>query len=209
MPDPEAFDFRELDGGVVAFLGAEGFEGVLQFREAQGWLLHAAGSLAWDAFHQQAYRNFRGERLSPDDVRSRGIPLPAIPEGDGLPPLKNWSDNFRSSLPLKEVPRPIRWRVEAASGAKPAWVVLEEDLYESAQGDGRFLYPVAAFWEEAEAMSLAAMKNTGPTAAHPSHTVKEVKLRIDHGHGVMRAALGIGMFEHYSLDDVVRLLASP
>ena len=209
MADAAPLDFHDLDGGLVAFIGPEGFQGVLQFREAQGWLLHAAGSLAWDALHQAAYRASRGDRLKPEDVRARGIPLPAIPESDNLPPLKDWSENFRSSLPLQDVPRPIRWRVEAAAGPKPAFLVLEEDLYESALGDGRFLYPVAAFWEAAEAQAFASRKNAGAPSSRPSHTVKEVTLQIDHGRGVLRAALAIAMFEHYSLDDVVRLLDAP
>ncbi|KAF0244645.1 MAG: hypothetical protein FD180_2312 [Planctomycetota bacterium] len=209
MADPDALDFRELDGGLVAFIGVDGSHGVLQFREGQGWLLHAAGSVTWDALHQETYRQFRGDRVSAEEIRARGIALPEIPEADSLPPLRAWSENFRAQVPLETVPRPVRWRVEAASGTKRVYLVLEEDLYESSFGDGRFLYPVAAFWEVEEAHAFAAAKNAGLANSRPSHTVREVRLRMDHGRGELKAELAIEVFEHYSINDVIRLLHRP
>jgi len=191
-------DFYDLEGNLLAFIGPGGVGGVLQFSESGGWRLHTAGSVVWDAFHQAAFRNFRAEHVSADDVRARGILLPTVPE---MPPEKPWSSNFRSSLPLKDVPRALRLKLEAA-GQITVHLVLEEDLYESALGDGRFLYPAAVFWELEKARKFAL-----PTP-QMSRTLRDVRLRVDRSRRELHADLAIEMFEHYSLNDILRLLGT-
>lgn len=202
MASPVPLDYHDVDGTLVAFIGDEGNLGVLQFRQGQGWLLHTAGSVAWDAWHQAAFRNRRSSPVAAEELRARGFPTPEVPEAGNLPLLMDWAANFRATLPLTAVPAPVISRLSDSRGVGRVFLVLQEDLYESSFGDGKFLTPAAAFWEAADARAFILRQGK------PGFTVKTVKLRVDAERRQLCADLGVELYEHYSIEDVVRLLSS-
>lgn len=198
------------DGTVVAF--ADGAErGLLVFRAGSGWSVFPRGGTDWDAYHQLVHRQHRATRLTREDLAQRGIPLPPTDRIAATPAVA-WQDGFAARLDFRSVPATVLEEVRSRPGGEASvHLVLFEDLYETAFGDGRFLYPETAFWDEAAALAFLRRK-LDEEARRPrdevgrSYTRKAIRLRVDASRGVLFAELGIGEYEHYSLVDVVRLL---
>ncbi len=192
--------FELLSDTVIAFIGELGSGGVLVYRESEkAWEFHPQGSTTWSDFHQRVFRNHRAVLIKEDELKRRGIQIP-VPDDYADRPAMAWADNFRSELPLKTVPPSI---VNAVSRGKPTiYVVLEEDTYETFFGDGKFLYPVAAFWSDAEAVAYS----TAHASEWSRHTVRPVRLEIDGQHDLLRASLELQLYEHIDLPNVVKLL---
>lgn len=210
MTQIQAFDLGP-DDPVIAFLGAMGGAGLLIWRGAQGWEFHEPGSLAWDGQHQSIYRNSRGTPIDEAALVARGIPWPdaaAYPKTS-----RQWKDNFVSALPMSPA-------LESALGALaggatlPVHLILFEDRYETSFGDGKFLYPYAAFWDgercdaclrrliEEEELKIAA----GFYSLGYAFTTKELTVRLDAPTQTVIADLRIGAYEHYDLNEVLLLL---
>lgn len=211
--DPSACELYETDSGViVAFLGSWGSDGLLSFHERSGWTFHPAGSVAWDSFHQDVNRNFKANRLTSEDLERRGIPLPPADQYNGTPAVA-WKDQFNSEISLSAVPPGILDRLrEDGTRQRSVYLVLYEDVYETAFGDGCFWYPQGAFWTENDArnflrLRLAKESERPANALGYKYTLKEIRLRADETGQKLAAALDVESYEHYSVDDVVRLLA--
>jgi hypothetical protein len=152
----------EADSGefVIAFLGTMGCDGLLIWRGERGWEFHEAQSVAWDAQHQGAFRNSRAAPIAAAALKARGIPWPDPTAYRGA--ARQWKDNFASEVPFSAVHESVHMSAHgsvlgklAGGSALPVHLILYEDLYETAFGDGKFLYPHAAFWSEAKAQELA------------------------------------------------------
>jgi hypothetical protein len=100
-------------------------------------------------------------------------------------------------LPLREVPPSILARLGTRTAV---YVVLEEDLYETKFGDGRFLYPREAFLDEASARRWMERRMTEGLA----YRIKAVRVEREESRLVAELALENG--ERCSLKDLVRLL---
>ncbi len=121
------------------------------------------------------------------------------------------------SLPLAELPRPLLAALRALPATRAmAWLILEEDEYETTLGDGRFLYACAAFLDEAAArarldqlkqLDAARRKNAGILGT--LYTLKRVELLRDEARNELRGDLKKESDEQYRLADLVRLLATP
>ncbi len=210
---PNACELYETDSEVVvAFLVSGGSGGLLRYDGRSGWTFHPAGSLVWDSFHQGVYRNHRASRLTSEDLERRGIPPPPADRYSGAPAVA-WKDQFNAEMSLSAVPPGILDRLtEDASRERSVYLVLYEDVYETAFGDGCFLYPQAAFWTENEAriflrLRLAKESERPKNEVGYKYRLKEIRLRADETGQKLSAALNIEIYEHYSVDDVVRLLA--
>jgi len=208
-----ACELYETDSeNVVAFLGSWGSEGLLNFHERSGWTFHPAGSIAWDSFHQGVYRNHKAHRLTSVDLERRGIPAPPA-DRYGRTPAVDWKDNFNAELPLSAVPPGILDRLrENGSRQSSVYLVLYEDVYETAFGDGCFWYLQGAFWTENEAriflrLRLAQEAERPKNELGCKYRLKEIRLSADETEQKLAAALEIEKYEHYSVEDVVRLLA--
>lgn len=211
--DPSACELYETDSGlIVAFLGSGGSGGVLRHDEPLGWTFHPAGSVVWDSFHQGVYRNFRADRLTSEDLEQRGIPPPPANEYGRIPAVL-WKDQFNAEIPLSAVPPGILDRLkEDGSWQRSVYLVLYEDVYETAFGDGCFWYPQAAFWTENDARIFLRLRLTQESERPANqlgykYRLKEIRLRADETGQKLAAALDVESYEHYSVDDVVRLLA--
>jgi len=211
LPDtgPSTCELYETDSEVVvAFLSG----GVLRFHPGSGWTFHPAGSVAWDSFHQGVYRNHKGNRLTSEELERRGIPPPPADQYRGAPAVA-WKDQFNAELPFSAVPSRVLERLkEDGSPGRSVYLVLYEDVYETAFGDGCFLYPQAAFWSEQEAqgflqLCLKKESERPKNEVGYKYLLKEIGLRVDENRQKLSAALNIETYEHYSVEDVVRLLA--
>lgn len=96
----------------------------------------------WDAIHQRIYRNYRASRLQRNQLPP-GLPPPPEsipPEAINPPPPSPPKPILCSDYPV------IADYLAKCDGASLAiYVVLEEDTYESLQGDGEFHYAEAVF----------------------------------------------------------------
>ncbi len=201
------------DGTVVAFAdGADGAGGgLLVFRAGSGWSVLPRGGTDWDAYHQLVHRQHRAARLAPEDLARRGIPAPPTDRLAATPAVA-WRDGFAARLDLRDVPAPVLGELRSRPRREASvHLVLFEDLYETAFGDGRFLYPEAAFWDDAAALAFLRRKED-EEARRPrdeigrAYTRKLIRLRADEAHDALLAELGIAEYERYSIVDVVRLL---
>ena len=156
MTEFQAFDCG-ADEPVIAFLGVMGGDGLLIWRGAQAWEFHEPGSLTWDSQHQGTYRNSRGTPIDAQALAARGISCPdpaAYPKTS-----RQWKDNFVSALPMSPA---LESALAALAGGAtlPVHLILFEDRYETSFGDGKFLYPHAAFWDGEQCLAcLQRLKN--------------------------------------------------
>lgn len=201
----ELFAVDDGDGPVVAFLPAGG---VFIYAEGEGrWRHEPRGSLRWDSLHQAVYRNHRADPLSLADLTARGIPLPPTEPPQGGKSIR-WGDNFEAEAPLSSVPEPARTRLTRDAPCV-VHLVLSEDTYETCQGDGRFIYPLAAFWTEEDSRAFIRLREAEASDAERrwiEYTTRGIVLEVDRAAGLVRAALGVETYEHYSIHDVIRLL---
>jgi len=89
---------------VVLFNGIMGSRGMLIFRPSGQWEYSLCGSVIWDDCHQQVYRNHRGDTLSEQDLKDRGIRQPSVEELQYGSHGMRWEDNFSSSVPCSKSP---------------------------------------------------------------------------------------------------------
>jgi hypothetical protein len=203
----------EADSGefVIAFLGTMGSDGLLIWRGAKGWEFHAPNSRAWDAQHQGTYRNSRSTPIGEAALKARGIPLPD-PAAYSNTALQ-WKDNFASAVASSAV-HDVALEMLANGTVHLAHLILYEDRYETAFGDGKFLYPHAAFWDaeqcnaclqrlgDEEDLKIAA----GFYSVGREFTAKELLIRLDRAEQKVVADLRIGAYEHYDLNEILLLL---
>jgi len=211
--EKEDYEIFELGFTIIVFLGARGDKGLLLHHQKGRWDFHHYGSIAWDSFHQQVYRNFKAETLSLTDLEQRGIKMPALGEYMQGTRGLSWTDNFSSEAPFDKVPAGVLRKLKSLS-VDPAdvYLVLLEDFYETSLGDGRYLYPHSAFWAKSAALEEVRRLQTEETDAAKRewyrYYVKEVSLSVDKSKKMITASLNIEPYEHYSIDDVLRLLAA-
>lgn len=207
--------FRAISGGaLLAFLGDWGDGGVLVYGKESGWAFHPHGSRAWDVFHQMAYRNHRAEPVTAADLEREGVPPPRVEEHKDARSVA-WADNFKSEVPFSDVaPSVLKRLLAAPAGPHALFLVLREDEYESALGDGYALELHAAFWDEAAARSyLAAMERQGALERrkYQQHwyrfALKAIVVWADREARRVAADLRIEEYEWYGLDAILPKLA--
>ncbi|MHC9541498.1 MAG: hypothetical protein AB9903_18495 [Vulcanimicrobiota bacterium] len=208
----QQFDFYEVESTVIHFKGAMGSRGVLVYRPDDRWEYHSYGSILWDSLHQQVYRNHKGEALTEKDLNCRGIRLPRAEEYQYQTKGMDWKDNFESSISFAEVPGKLLSKLKRhPRDPKSVYLVLYEDCYETSFGDGRFLYPAAAFWTESDALDEITNRQNNETDSARNefyrYYVKEITVSVDESKKHIAADLNIEVYEHYSLNDIIRLLA--
>ena len=203
----------ETDSGevVIAFLGIMGSDGLLIWRGGKGWEFHAPNSRAWDAQHQGTYRNSRSTPIGEAALRARGIPWPD-PAAYSSTSLQ-WKDNFASAVASSAVHESAL--VILADGAvHSVHLILYEDRYETAFGDGKFLYPHAAFWDADQCSACLQRLNdeedlkiaAGFYSIGRAFTANELFIHLDAAEQKVVADLRIEAYQHYDLNEVLLLL---
>jgi len=203
----------EADSGdlVIAFLGIMGSDGLLIWRGEKGWEFHEAQSVTWDGLHQAVYRNSRATQIDAAALKARGIPWPEPTVYRSS--SRQWKDNFTSAVPFSAVHESVLGRLTSGS-ALPVYLILYEDLYETAFGDGKFLYPHAAFWDAAQGKSCLERLQDEETlkikagfySIGCAFTANEVLIRADPAAQEVVADLRIEAYQHYDLNKILLLL---
>jgi len=202
--EPDAFEaFETFDDAILVFLGTFGAGGVLILRDGDRWDFFGEGSAEWDDWHQGVYRNGRAARLSPAALAARGIALPALDTYRRQPPGQ-WTDRFPIEMPAGDAPGAVRTRV--AAGPLTVHLILFEDRYETSFGDGKFLYPEAAFEDAGQAEAWVRAKVAGMSSPEErqwhAYTIKPVALRLDAARGLL-VTDPQGPYERYGIRDAV------
>ena len=125
-----------------------------------------------------------------------------------------WNNPFVNDvLPISDVPARLLATLRALPGTRvPVWVLFEEDDYETRFGDGRFLYPRAAYLAERDAVACLEEKrreNALRTDAHHLgylYHLKQAELVRDEAHDRLTATLDLKVGERLSIQDLMRLL---
>ena len=151
----------------------------------------------WDAIHQRIYRNFRVNQLQRDQLPP-GLPPPPerIPPEAVNPPPPPPPEPVR----VEEFPVVADYLKDCAGrGTAALHLVLYEDRYESANGDGEFHYPEAVFFDLESAKSYNN-DNTGWMKYH----IRPGVIWLD------RQTIGCEVprriFDHFSDREVLELL---
>ncbi len=144
-------DWYRSDDLILGFCGPVGAGGVYRcwLGGRRRWEFCPAGTEAWDWYHQKAYRQHKADPFAFDDLKDR---LPPLPVGFPPPADCHVADPPEPDTANARRGGPVFERVLSAPGGRlPVYVVLFEDLYESALGDGIFRYFEAAYTDEAAA----------------------------------------------------------
>jgi hypothetical protein len=211
-------EIYELDSGtVLIFLGEAGLSGVMSYKKETGWRYEKQGSLGWDFFHQLVYRNHKADMLTAVELEKRGIPFPDWQEfirraGETA---VDWESNFANEVDLRELqPHFLKKLRRWAVAHDRLYLILCEDTYESALGDGKALYLFDCFWEEEPAgrriVELQALANEekGRGRGFYCYQSKVITVSVDEKNKKVAAELNLGTFEHVDLRMVLKHLAA-
>jgi hypothetical protein len=152
------------DGVVVVFCGFYGFDGAFRIfpRQDPKWEFCPPGTRAWDNYHQAAFLRGRYERRDPADCAD----LPPLPES-WPPPADIVVHDPPEPYAFEGRPGSRLWNlVERRRGGLEVFVVLEEDPYETAVGDGIFYYFQDAFFGEPSARTRGEELNARGMRGH-------------------------------------------
>ncbi len=206
---------------VLGFCGPLGGDGVYRFQlgESSAWEFYPPETGAWNYYHQMA---FRQHKLDPCTFGEIAGQVPSPPTGHPPPDpyhlkergeasrlmalaggaLVNWA---RRLLPGGRLLKKIR----AAPGRRlPVYVVLHEDRYESAFGDGVFRYFDSAHLDESAAKAHIDRYYAGKEWSELH--IREVALTVS-GWTLALATedRGLSPFDHFTKNNIVRDLAHP
>jgi len=170
------------------------------------WEFVIPGSRRWDSLHQNIYFAHHDYDSCPKDI------VDTLPELPPVPTFKKmeWKDNF---LPLgkmlvEDFPF-LSKKIYENHGEMIFWIVLNEDLYETFFGDGKFLYfNGEVFNSEKEVVSRikneeeASRNAEYPWTGHMSILVKKIRLGLQGGRIITYDSYP-DVFEHFSIEKVL------
>lgn len=118
--------------------GGSGIYRLFADKLANGWDYLPPYSDAWDSSHQRIFRQHDAEIVDPPALDFSFPDLPPIPD----PPEEGWKEYFRPKAYANTSDYYNLFKFLSGRDSKhiTVYVVLEEDLYESMSGDGKFLY---------------------------------------------------------------------
>lgn len=126
------------------------------------WSFHPEQGRSWDRLHQAIYRDGRFvSPLTPAQVAELP-PLPAVEEAAA----QTWADSLGRGDRQHTSRVPLLAEALADGQERTVYVVLDEDTYETAVGDGEFHYLKGAFLSEEKAKALATRLEVPYKKAH-------------------------------------------
>jgi len=158
------------------------------------WKFLQPESVSWDAVHQRVYRNFRTDPISRDKLPDNLPPPPDSIAPELLIPPSSPPEKMFLRVDYPKLDK----RLLERDGAMAIYLVLQEDLYESAFGDGVFHYPEKVVFSDVEAYSLKAASDS----VYAYH-VRAGLVWIDRD----RICCGVPgrLFDHFSDEDLLRM----
>jgi hypothetical protein len=171
--DAREIDWYELDSGaIVAVVLSGGPSGLFILPvNATSWGWYPVDTDGWDAAHQRIFRQHRADRLgkAPAHVPPLPMSVPAL-----LPIDRDDLGAMGANASL------MKWVAAAPSLNRTAFVVLEEDSYESAVGDGVFRDFIGCFPTEDAALHCDIEPGM-------QRHVRRIELSLDEGRITARA----------------------
>ena len=189
--------YYQEDGLFCACIN-HGHDGIFIYRlydENPTWEFVQPGTVSWDSLHQEIYRNYKFTPCKINEVYDLP-PLPQIPKVESI----QWKDNF---LPDKETkasgyPNIRKLLKEFPDQSITLFILLFEDRYETALGDGKFLYYKGKiYFSESDAADYSE-KNTSDEKYGPKYHVRSIKIRLEND-SINPVDFEVGMFEHFEL----------
>ena len=161
------------------------------------WVFLATNGAHWDAVHQRVYRNYRADRIERENLPTSLPPPPTEvpPEIMNPPPPPPEKPIRTADFPA------VSEYLHACPGHGTAAIhlVLLEDTYESAHGDGEFHYPEAAFFELEDAKTYEGDKSGGY-----KYHIRPGVIWLDQD--TIGCEVPARLFDHFSGEDVLRLV---
>lgn len=161
------------------------------------WKFLATNGVHWDAVHQRVFRNFRADRIEKENLPTSLPPPPTEvpPEIMNPPPPPPEKPIRTEDFPV------VSEYLHACPGRGTAAIhlVLFEDTYESAHGDGEFHYPEAAFFELEDAKTYEGDKSGGY-----KYHIRPGVIWLDQD--TIGCEVPARLFDHFSGEDVLRLV---
>lgn len=184
--------------------GGGGFFIMYDLKANPLWEFVTPGSLKWDSFHQNLYRNQRDFDLCTDDEVKLLPELPEIPEHKRM----RWKDNFLPlpEMPISEFPFLSKFLLACEHGNYRFWFVLYEDKYETVFGDGCFVYwSRRVFLDRVDAIAFVQKENA-KLAEDPygtEYSLESFALKLENGFLVPEDFLPI-TFKRYKIENIIR-----
>lgn len=163
------------------------------------WEFLVPNSPAWDEIHQRIYRNPRVEEVRPGEFPVPLPPLPETPRG----PFPQWKDYFLPQQPLHATRYPsVAGFFEAGKREMvTVFVVLYEDTYETALGDGEFHYFRDVFLTREDAQRYMDQNRKEWERLH----LRPMAVQLDHAAFVV-PDFNPQLFDHYKVEEVLAAL---
>jgi hypothetical protein len=198
--------YRTNSDLILGFCGKKGFGGVYCYwlDQSDTWEFFHAGTKEWDRFHQKVYWQGRADPIKFKELKGKVPPLPPKPSRNANPDV--------SALPGKKAPytsatKELLDKITAYEGKRlPVYVVLMEDRYETAMGDGCFRYFESAYFDELSAQSH--IENDVEQHELLGFHIRKVHL-IATENGVVLDINGanISPFDHFGVQEICENLA--
>lgn len=157
------------------------------------WEFLAPKSPSYEEALQTLFRNFKASSIHDTDEIASFPPIPDPPKG----PFPDRTTYFAPKQPLKlsDFPRFADYLQQQTDSRTTVFVVLYEDWYESAFGDGIYRYFEGAFLSRDEAETFIAIQEKG------SH-IREL-LVATAGEELVFPDLAIENYDHYSPNEAL------
>jgi hypothetical protein len=172
--------FKDIDtDAVYACVGPMGVNAMFRLSRPLAndvtWEFLVPSSPIWDAVHQRIYRNPRVEAVTAQESEPPLPPLPDIPRG----PFPEWKEYFLPERPIdvSRYPSVGRFLRGQRKGRVTVSVLLHEDRYETALGDGEFHYFQGVFLSGEEAQSYMDQNRGEWDVLH----VRTMSIQLEHG----------------------------
>ena len=136
---------------ILGFCGSSGMRGVYRFwlGQSDNWQFCPSETKDWDYYHQMVFRQHKAENCEFSDIAGEVPTLPAEfppparyhvkdPSGKSLLELLPGGALVRMTRRVLPGSGLFKKVCAAPEGRLPVYVVLQEDIYESALGDGIF-----------------------------------------------------------------------
>jgi hypothetical protein len=177
--------------------GVDGFFVTQNNHQLKEWKFVAPGSIQWDSLHQNIFRNHHDYELcSEANIKQ----LPTLPDIPQYKPVE-WRQNFGStnSYSPSQFPNIFNHILKIKNKTLKFWVILYEDIYETAMGDGKFIYfHDEIFFAKDQVYNFLVEKIT---EVWRRFYKKMVVLKIVNENLVVMEG-NPEMFEHYKLEEI-------
>lgn len=199
-------EWYQSDDLILGFCGFKGSLGVYRFflDRSGEWQFCPPETRIWDCYHQKVYLQGRADPCSFSDLADRVPPLPAQ-----FPPPQNFHTGDPPEPPTPNV-LPGSWVFEKVKDAPnrrlSIYVVLKEDTYESAVGDGIFRYFKSAHFDRKDAKSN--IKKELKSSEFYSYHIRKIYLIISDNEVILDIkGCDLSPFDHFTRQQICDDLA--